>query len=73
MDRGRIDIKALYRVNEEFKEYVSKFARKHELLIDDALKTSVIQNAAEYYEAKEVGVMPDTKINIGCGGSEKGC
>ena len=73
MDRGRIDIKALYRVNEEFKEYVRKYASKDGLLIEEALKHAVIRNAAEYYEAKELGVVPDTKINIGCVGSEKGC
>ena len=50
-----LDIRALYKVNEDFKLYVTKYCHKHEIMVEEALQHAMVRSAAEYYYAVETG------------------
>lgn len=67
-----MDIKSLYKVNEGFKQYVEKYCRKHNCTVVESFDHSTIRNAAEYYEAAELGKQTVSEMKAGCGGAEMG-
>lgn len=48
----QIEVSKFYTENEEFKEYVNKYARNRNTTVDVVLKHSVVHNVAEYYSKK---------------------
>ena len=50
-----IDIRVLYKVNEGFRQYVERYCRKHEIIVEEALQHAMVRSAAEYYYAVETG------------------
>lgn len=61
------DIKNLYGGNENFRRYTDRYSAEFGLSTEEALKHSVIRNAAEYYENAEKGNVSVDEINAGCG------
>ena len=45
--------KAFYNSNEDFKHFVTKHAKKHEISIEEALSHKQVTITREYYEGKK--------------------
>lgn len=50
-----LDNRMFYQTNDEFREYVDKYRKKHDKSVKDALQDNLIQMAADYYRMKEEG------------------
>lgn len=50
-----MDAKAVYKVNDDFKEYVRRYCQKDGCTVEEALTHSTVRNAAEYYFDIETG------------------
>ena len=50
-----ISTKAIYNSNDEFKEYVERYARQRHLLVTEALTHKTVEEVAKYYLDKEHG------------------
>ena len=61
------DIKNLYDGNENFRRYTDRYAAEFGLSTEEALKHSVVRNAAEYYKDAEKGKINVSEIKVGCG------
>lgn len=44
-----INLKAFYRSDGRFRQYVQSYARKHKILIDEALTHEIVKQVAEFY------------------------
>ena len=42
-----------YNSNSDFRDYVEKYRRKHELSVDEALQHAQVREAAKYYREKD--------------------
>ena len=56
-------MREFYKTNQDFKEYVDKYAKKTRITPEEALKHSLVREAYEYYkhEAKENAFRIDDK------------
>lgn len=50
-----LSIEAIYKSNEDFKEYVDKYARDRGLLVIEALNHKIVKEMAEYYVERDHG------------------
>lgn len=53
------EMKELYNQNEDFKDYVDAYCKKHEISKDEAFSHKIVVNVGEYYSEKsklKVGV-----------------
>lgn len=68
-----LNIRVLYKVNENFKSYVEKYCHKHEVTVEEALTHSIVSSAAEYYEEVELGKQSVSKSSVGAGAEMGEC
>lgn len=62
-------MRSLYENNEAFRNYVDRYAVKHEVSTDVALTHSTVRNAYEYYLDAEKKKATTITVNAGCGGA----
>jgi len=63
----------LYRSDERFKAYVEKYSRQYGILISEALKHSVVEEAAKYYmQNPKTDYVSVSGLKAGCGAAESG-
>ena len=43
-----------YNSNSDFRDYVEKYRKDHELTVDEALQNAQVREAANYYREKEI-------------------
>jgi hypothetical protein len=67
-----MDSRVLYKVNEGFRQYVTKYCRKHECTVEESFTHSIVQSAAEYYESAELGKISVSEVKAGCSGAVSG-
>ena len=46
-------MKDYYNTNEDFKEYVERYSKKHRCTVEEALKHKVVEDVYEHYKATE--------------------
>lgn len=47
-------MKNFYESNSDFRDYVEKFRRDHDLTVDEALQRASVREAEKYYREKEI-------------------
>lgn len=47
-------MKKFYNSNSDFRDYVEKFRRDHDLTVDEALQHASVREAEKYYREKEI-------------------
>lgn len=51
--RGKNPLEEFYNTNTNFREYVEKYRKKHDLSVDEALQHASVREAEKYYREKE--------------------
>lgn len=57
-----ISTKAVYDSNEEFHNYVERYARERQILVLEALTHKMVEEVAEYYLKKDLGKVDERGI-----------
>ena len=47
-------MKNFYESNSDFRDYVEKYRKKHDLSVDEALQHASVREAEKYYREKEI-------------------
>ena len=47
-------MKQFYESNSDFRDYVEKYRKKHDLTVEEALQHAQVREAAKYYREKEI-------------------
>lgn len=47
-------MKQFYNSNSDFRDYVEKYRKKHDLTVDEALQHASVREAEKYYREKEI-------------------
>ena len=47
-------MKNFYESNSNFRDYVEKYRKKHDLTVDEALQHASVREAEKYYREKEI-------------------
>lgn len=47
-------MKNFYESNSDFRDYVEKYRKKHDLTVDEALQNASVREAEKYYREKEI-------------------
>jgi hypothetical protein len=65
-----MDYQNLYETNNNFKNYVDRYCRKHEKSVKEALLDVLVRAYGSQVEEREREVVKPvvTEINVGCGG-----